>query len=621
MAGILTLIQSTLTQLPQCAQTVVLNGITRSTCGLDIACVCRDDEFLTSLQSDLATSCDRNDQAATFSVAKELCLTAIPSLAENRGGELVATVTVLMIVATVAVILRLYARRISGAKYGTDDYLIIAALILTWGLDINSYYAIKAGTGRHMITLSLDQIVSFVKTYQATQILFGCSITATKLSILFFYNRLFPYRTFYIVSLITGVASILWWIGLILTAFLHCRPFAYNWDRSIPNGHCTDDNLIGYTITSFNIVTDLVVLVLPIPWLWGMNMAVPKRMAVVGLFVLGSLYVSLIYALAYTTPHSTVSSKPLTVLSSVCIAGIIRIPFLSELQVSDATYTSIKVGVWVSVECNIGIVSACLPILRPLFSSKYTASPISLFTRLFRFLTNNHRFSSSSRENLTSDPEKGSSEPSSDATVAGDLRWPNDSTTGGGWKWSRNNSGTDSISQAPLCKASPSDHTTTVGTRRIIPIGERERKQRTWYTAAAEMLPEFDLQKRWSRKVIDTDAIPRYRDDEKPPVVAAAETMHEEVVMPMPAAVSPLEETDVYHDNEKEDGIRQGGGRIYEKRSRKGSHGHGRLQISIPSTARQSQRSSWGLGRDTWDLMPSVVFWERGGLVKAMDLR
>lgn len=242
MAAVLTQIQTTLTQLSQCAvssprqplnstaiffdarlplyshvpssqQTVILNGITTSACGLDIACVCRDDEFLTSLQSDLATSCDRHDQAskllphplgialrahspifvyllagegvthqtlcfsasgnsrapsshelpltrlaiATFSVAKDLCLTAIPSLAESRGGELVATVTILMVIATLAVILRLYARKISGTKLGTDDYMIVVALVcflclqemlhlideaklLTYGLDINSYY-------------------------------------------------------------------------------------------------------------------------------------------------------------------------------------------------------------------------------------------------------------------------------------------------------------------------------------------------------------------------------------------------------------------------------------------------------------------------------------------------
>ncbi|CAL8581168.1 hypothetical protein XPA_006871 [Xanthoria parietina] len=600
MAAVLTQIQTTLTQLPQCAQTVILNGITTSACGLDIACVCRDDEFLTSLQSDLATSCDRHDQATTFSVAKDLCLTAIPSLAESRGGELVATVTILMVIATLAVILRLYARKISGTKLGTDDYMIVVALVcflclqemlhsidevklLTYGLDINSYYAIASGTGRHMITLTLGQITSFVKTYQATQILFGCSITATKLSILFFYNRLFPYRTFYMVSLITGIVSILWWMGLMLTAFLHCRPFAYNWDRSIPNGHCVDDNLVGYTITSINIVGDLVVLILPIPWLWGMNMAVPKRMAVVGLFVLGSF---------------------------VCIAGIIRLPFLAELQVSDATYTSINVGVWVIVECNIGILSACLPILRPLFSSKYASSPVSRLARIFRRLTNS-RFSSSSRENLTSDPEKGISEPSSDATMAEGLKWPNDSSAGGAWKWSRNNSGSvaaDSISPVAHGK-SPTEP--MIASRRTLPLGERERKRRTWYTAAAEMLPEIDLQKRWSRKAIDPDAIPRYRDDDK-----AISEKPVEITAPSAAAVRPWEDTG--HDREKGKEMRPNGHRK-PKRSTRSSHS--RLQISIPNSSRQSRRSSWGLARDTWDLMPSVVFWDRGGLAKAINMR
>lgn len=45
-------------------QTVILDGITTSSCGLDIACICRDDKFLTSLQSKLAVSCNRDDQAS-----------------------------------------------------------------------------------------------------------------------------------------------------------------------------------------------------------------------------------------------------------------------------------------------------------------------------------------------------------------------------------------------------------------------------------------------------------------------------------------------------------------------------------------------------------------------------
>lgn len=191
--------------------------------------------------------------------------------------------------------------------------------------------------------------------------------------------------------------------------------------------------------------------------------------------------------------------------------------------------------------------------------------------------------------------------------MAGDTKWPNDSTAGGGWKWSRNNSGSVVVGDTILPVVPGAEP--TIGSRRTIPLGERERKQRTWYTAAAEMLPEIDLQKRWSRKVIDTDTIPRYRDDEKP--IFPIET----VVAPATVPVESLRETN--HGRDWGKGIRTDGYSRLES-SRRSSRG--RFGLEIPS-AMQSQRSSWGRSRDTWDLMPSVVFWDRGGLVRAMDLR
>ena len=163
--------------------------------------------------------------------------------------------------------------------------------------------------------------------------------------------------------------------------------------------------------------------------------------------------------------------------------------------------------------------------------------------------------------------------------------------------------------------------------------------------------------------MIDTDAIPRYRDDEKvaPEEVAVSplddtggdEKVASEVVtvspldntkfeeeIPSAAAVSPLEET---RDDENvapkqimnttalptamvqhtEDPHQDTSAFVAERpeRWRRRKSSLLRLKISIPDSALQSQRSSWGLGRDTWDLMPSVVFWDRGGLGKAMNLR
>ena len=237
----------------------------------------------------MPSSCRLIILADTLAAAGKLCVSAIPSLVESRASELSAYIATIMVLAILSVLLRLFARSISGAKLRWDDFFIILALVMTIGLDINSFYSIKYGAGRHMITLTLDEITSFVKTDQATQILFGCSITALKLSILFFYHRIFAFRNFAFLLKVVGILNILWWVGLVLTGFLHCRPLAYYWDRSIPGGVCADEHVIGYSITAIDIVFSIAILILPIPWLWSSHMAPIKKLAVNLLFILGSL--------------------------------------------------------------------------------------------------------------------------------------------------------------------------------------------------------------------------------------------------------------------------------------------------------------------------------------------
>ena len=61
-------------------------------------------------------------------MAKLLCVTAIPSLADSKQSELVVTIAIMVALATLAVILRLYCRGIIRAKLGADDYVIMIAL-------------------------------------------------------------------------------------------------------------------------------------------------------------------------------------------------------------------------------------------------------------------------------------------------------------------------------------------------------------------------------------------------------------------------------------------------------------------------------------------------------------
>ena len=78
------------------------------------------------------------------------------------------------------------------------------------------------------------------------------------------------------------------------------------------------------------------------------------------------------------------------------MAAIVRLFFINKITWSDATYTFVDLGVWLNVECNIGIVSACLPIFPPLFNH------IHPLLKKFRHSVFSSRASVASQRRLTS---------------------------------------------------------------------------------------------------------------------------------------------------------------------------------------------------------------------------
>ena len=160
----------------------------------------------------------------------------------------------------------------------------------------------------------------------------------------------------------------------------------------------------------------------------------------------------------------------------------------------------------------------------------------------------------------------------------------------------------------------PVPDTTTVGsegdgfgnTVRIVSEGERERKHRTWYSAAAERLPEMD----WSMlrnedASPNLDEIPRYRDEEK-------RGRREEGDGKMDKGGDEEEwERREGSDTKTDEGMHE------EKRESRGTRDDEGKDKERPPVGgeKKSARSSWGLRRDTWNLMPSVIFWNRESLV------
>jgi hypothetical protein len=62
------------------------------------------------------------------------------------------------------------------------------------------------------------------------------------------------------------------------------------WDKGLSR-ECTDLSVIAYIGAAFNITDDLVILMLPMPCVYALNIGLGKRFSLIIMFCIGSLYV------------------------------------------------------------------------------------------------------------------------------------------------------------------------------------------------------------------------------------------------------------------------------------------------------------------------------------------
>lgn len=80
-------------------------------------------------------------------------------------------------------------------------------------------------------------------------------------------------------------------LSMIIGSAMICQPLAFYWDHDIPGGFCGDSTALFLVTGVLNLVTDLIVLLLPMPYLYGLSMALYKRLVLMGTFSLGLLSV------------------------------------------------------------------------------------------------------------------------------------------------------------------------------------------------------------------------------------------------------------------------------------------------------------------------------------------
>lgn len=76
----------------------------------------------------------------------------------------------------------------------------------------------------------------------------------------------------------------------VVSGYVNCVPVAKFWDHDLP-GHCLSFDAVWFFNASMNIATDVTLLLLPMPLLSALQLPRLQKIALMGVFAIGILYV------------------------------------------------------------------------------------------------------------------------------------------------------------------------------------------------------------------------------------------------------------------------------------------------------------------------------------------
>ncbi|KAI4760305.1 hypothetical protein E4T52_06755 [Aureobasidium sp. EXF-3400] len=308
----------------------------------DINCLCTNVPLNANLTVCVLESRTTYEGLVTKNVSSTMCgapvrnETTKPLLVGVIGGALALVIFILRLCSGLPA---------SGRPMGWDDYAICVAVALGTPPTVFSVLLSKNGLGKDMWTLPLPNIENVLFYYYLGEIFYFASLTATKISILAFFLRVFPQKTFRrIIYVVMGIC-VAYGVSFVLATTFQCSPIPYSWKQLDDNypGSCNNIHIQGWMSAIFNIVIDLIILILPLKELYALQTTLKKKLMVMVMFSLG-IFVTFVSVVRLHSLIVFANSQNIT------------------WDYNDAAW-------WSTVEIHVGIICACLPSVRALFVS------------------------------------------------------------------------------------------------------------------------------------------------------------------------------------------------------------------------------------------------------------
>ena len=171
---------------------------------------------------------------------------------------------------------------VSKARKGSKYLIMIIAIASV----------VDGGVGHHEATLALtdpEKPVLATKFFFVLSFLYLAAVVFPKLAILAIYLRVFVQTHFRTACYILAMLVIANWVGNTVALLSMCKPLQYFWDHTITGGHCFHIKERSCWASLINIITDVAMLVLPLPFIWKIHTSRSVKIGLTITFATGSL--------------------------------------------------------------------------------------------------------------------------------------------------------------------------------------------------------------------------------------------------------------------------------------------------------------------------------------------
>ncbi|ESA41994.1 hypothetical protein NCU02327 [Neurospora crassa OR74A] len=274
----------------------------------------------------------------TFSLQntrRQYC-SAYPDEMDDKGPMMLTVCWVFTALALLFVSARFYVRAVVHDKLGFDDYIIIFSCFCAVLSNIFVTISVSWGNGRHFADLNLEQKENTIKWMMAAYFPGIETLGFPKLAVIALLVRLLvPSRLHTIVLWSMGTICCLSLTAMVMTLLLQCTPTQALWTLTMPHNCLAPELLEGLAYWASNFY----LAIYPATVLWKLQMHTKKKLALCCALGMG--------------------------LVSGAV-GIIKATGVSTLSNQDVSYELCDPLYWTSVEGNLIIIAACIPLLQPL---------------------------------------------------------------------------------------------------------------------------------------------------------------------------------------------------------------------------------------------------------------